>query len=762
MSHLVLSEPASSQIRLDGTTLTTLTSDPLSCTSATCIQDGTTEQTGTNLFHSFLEFSVPEGDTVFFDHAPNINNIFARVTGNVPSNINGLIQTNSFSDANLFLLNPNGISFGPNGSLDLGGSFVATTADAIQFGAQGNFSALDTTTNPALLTVAPSAFLFDQTTVAPIANQSSAFSPASFFPGLAVRDNQSLLLVGGNIMLEPSPGNRFGGNLNAPSGRIELGGLRGPGIIELNITSNGLSLVYEDNASLANVSLNAANLNISSNVFNGNAAGEIVITANTFSASSSTLESFTSVGLENAGNILIQANDAINLQQGTTILSVTKASGAGGTIEISTSSLTVEESSGLSVTTFGVGSAGQVLIDAETIALRDNSNITSEALFGNPGTIQITTDSLILDEFSQISTLTSGNALNVDTSGNIAIEARDSIALLNNSNIQSQTLGQRNASPITLTTPQLTVQGLSNISASTSGTGSGGPINIIASDAVTLSNEGAITASSTGPGTAGNISIRIDGQLRVEDQAQITVSGTGSGNSGTLNVISDLVVLNDGQLLASVAAGEDGNINLNIDDALILRNDSLISAEANNNANGGNVDITSPFIIALFPDGPNGNDIKASADAGNGGLISIQANTLFNLAINQAIPGNQTNDLDATSGTGIDGDVIITTLDLEPDQGTNPLPSGLTVPEISQGCQAGNNGQFVATGQGGLSANPYAPLSNNGIQADIYPANQTIAHQPTPHLVEAQQWIRNPQGNVVLLAANTASHISCQ
>ncbi|MEM6251526.1 MAG: filamentous hemagglutinin N-terminal domain-containing protein [Cyanobacteria bacterium P01_D01_bin.156] len=761
MSYLTLPRAAFGQVIPDGTTLTP---DPGACTVTCTIRDGTSDATGTNLFHSFQEFSVPGGGTVFFDHAPTIRNIFSRVTGSNPSTIDGTLSTNFLSEANLFLLNPNGIIFGPDSSLDIGGSFVATTAAAIQFGTQGSFSALETDLNPALLTVAPSAFLFNQSTVAPIVNQSIAPPlPLAFAPGLGVRSNQNLVLVGGDIILEPAPANQFGlgGGLSAPSGRIELGGLKEPGSIQLDITDGKPSLAYGDNAPLADISIRGATLDVS-DFFNG--AGDIVATANTFSALKSSLTSIILLSSENAGNILIQTNEEVSLKDFTNISSNTSGSGTGGTIKVITNSFSVEESSGLSVSTFGPGSSGQIIVEAETIALSDDSGINSEASLGDPGKIQISTASLQLDNVSQISTLTDENALDKDTAGNIDIEARDSITLLNNSTIQSQTLGQRNASPITLTTSNLNIQSLSSISASTSGTGSGGPININALDTVTLNDEGTIAASSTGSGPAGDISIRADNQLRVDDGAAITVSGTSSGNSGILRIISDIVVLDDGQLLASVAEGEDGNINLSTD-ALVLRGDSLISAEAFNNANGGNVDITAPFIIALFPDGPNGSDIIASADTGNGGRITIQANTLFNIAENQAIDGNRTNDLDATSGTGIDGEVIITTLEVDPDEGTLRLPPNLAAPPLREGCQAGSNGQFVTSGQGGLTPTPYDSFSNSGIQEDIHPPGQTIAEiseQPSNSLIEAVSWHKNKQGAVVLAPANTTYQSACQ
>ena len=98
---------------------------------------------GANLFHSFREFNVGELQRVYFANPAGIENILSRVTGSSRSDILGTLGVVG-GNANLFLINPNGIIFGPNARLDVGGSFVASTANAIQFGEQGFFSA----TNP--------------------------------------------------------------------------------------------------------------------------------------------------------------------------------------------------------------------------------------------------------------------------------------------------------------------------------------------------------------------------------------------------------------------------------------------------------------------------------------------------------------------------------------------------------------------------------------------------------------------------------------
>ena len=128
---LFLATPCTSlaQIVEDGTLSTQVqTTDSLDFT----VIEGS--PAGNNLFHSFEEFSVPTGGSVVFeiDSGANVANIISRVTGNSISNLDGSIEITG-SNADLFLINPNGIAFGPNASLDLGGSFLATTATSVQF-----------------------------------------------------------------------------------------------------------------------------------------------------------------------------------------------------------------------------------------------------------------------------------------------------------------------------------------------------------------------------------------------------------------------------------------------------------------------------------------------------------------------------------------------------------------------------------------------------------------------------------------------------
>ncbi|MHC5771493.1 MAG: filamentous hemagglutinin N-terminal domain-containing protein, partial [Nostoc sp.] len=176
---------------------------------------------GGNLFHSFSQFSIPTGSSAYFNNAVDVQNIFSRITGGSISNIDGLIRANG--TANLFLLNPNGILFGPNASLNIGGSFVGTTANAIGFPNGEVFSSDATKPLPSqLLIVNPNAFFFNQLTPKPIVNQSTANST-----GLQVPARQNLMLVGGAVQLE-------NGRLTSPGSYVEFGGVGGVGTVSLS------------------------------------------------------------------------------------------------------------------------------------------------------------------------------------------------------------------------------------------------------------------------------------------------------------------------------------------------------------------------------------------------------------------------------------------------------------------------------------------------------------------------------------------------
>src|SRR5262249_13093973 len=160
---------------------------------------------------SFDRFSIGTNDTARFSGPTGIKNILSRVTGGQQSLIDGRLQS-TIPGANLYLLNPSGVLFGSNASLDISGSFYVRTADYVRFADGATFSAhLGETTT--LTVAAPVAFGFLSPQPAPITIGGST---------LQVSEGRALSVVGGNMQVA-------GGKLVAPSGRVQLASVASPG-----------------------------------------------------------------------------------------------------------------------------------------------------------------------------------------------------------------------------------------------------------------------------------------------------------------------------------------------------------------------------------------------------------------------------------------------------------------------------------------------------------------------------------------------------
>ncbi|HEY9656019.1 MAG TPA: filamentous hemagglutinin N-terminal domain-containing protein, partial [Crinalium sp.] len=336
-----------------------------------------------NLFHSFAQFSLMQGETAFFNNAATMTNIISRVTGGQPSQLDGVIQTSG--SANLFFINPSGILFGPNAALNVGGTFLATTASAIQFGNQGLYSATNPNA-PSLLTVKPSALLFNQ-----LVNQ-SIVSQAK----LQVPSGQSLALVGGDILLNQ-------GALLAEGGRVELGGLSGQGVVALNGNGSNLRLSYRDlQQPLADLALTGAEVNVRT-------GGSIGVNAQNFRlAGGSKLQGGVAAGKgisgSKAGDIDLNVSGAIVFTEGSLIDHATLGNGDSGDVNVTAGSILLKDGSQINASSFGRGnsgivtlrSRGAVIVDGEDSAGRSGgiySQINANAV-GNSGGINIFAESV--------------------------------------------------------------------------------------------------------------------------------------------------------------------------------------------------------------------------------------------------------------------------------------------------------------------------------------------------------------------------------
>ncbi|MEC4819222.1 MAG: filamentous hemagglutinin N-terminal domain-containing protein, partial [Scytonema sp. PMC 1069.18] len=611
------------------------------------ITGGTTA--GANLFHSFQDFSVPTGTEAFFNNAIDIQNIISRVTGRSVSNIDGLIRT--LGTANLFLMNPNGIVFGPNASLNVGGSFVGTTANAIQFGDQGFFSATNPTSNPPLLTVNPSALFFNQI-AATIQNRSTA--PAGIAPtgfnstGLRVPDGRSLLLVGGDINMD-------GGRLNAFGGRVELGGLTAPGTIGLSIDDLNLRLSYPVGVQRADVSLNDSAF---VDVVAGN-EGSIAVNARHFKiAGGSFLAVGIGAGLGNkdaqAGNIEIDASDTViidgtnSTSSSSRIVNNVLGNGNAGNVLIKTGSLNIIGNAQIGSATNGQGNAGSVTIQAmDTVSISGSGVLSSVGLdgVGNGSDINIFARSASLSDGAQVSTGTLGTG----DSGNIFINVDNDISVKSGSFIQAITAAKGNAGNIVLKaggTVSFEGSGAFTIVAREQftflgrvlelvGEGKGGNIEISA-DSLSVTNGARLQASTYGQGDAGNVIINVRDVSFDNGTAFSTVEQTGVGKGGNIQISADSLSLTNGAQLQALTRGQGdaGNVIINVRGLVSFdgTNTFAISrVEEGAVGKAGNIEISADFLSVT-----NGAQLQADTrgqgDAGNviinvRGLVSFDGTT---------------------------------------------------------------------------------------------------------------------------------------
>ncbi|WP_449420256.1 CHAT domain-containing protein [Phormidium nigroviride] len=186
------------------------------------IQGGSLSGDKANLFHSFTQFGLSEGQIANFLTNPNIRNILGRVTGGDTSIINGLIQVTG-GNSNLFLMNPAGIVFGPNASLNIPASFTATTATGIGFGNNNWFNAIGNN-NWANLVGVPNTFAFTSLQPGTIINAGN----------LAVTTDSNLTLMGGTVVNT--------GQITAPSGNILINAVSGQNLVRISQAGHLLSL----------------------------------------------------------------------------------------------------------------------------------------------------------------------------------------------------------------------------------------------------------------------------------------------------------------------------------------------------------------------------------------------------------------------------------------------------------------------------------------------------------------------------------------
>ncbi len=633
--YLVNISPVGAQIAGDTTLSTAVTSpDGLNYT----ILNGT--PVGTNLFHSFSQFSVPTGGSAFFDNALEVENIIGRVTGGSLSNIDGLIRTNG--TANLFLLNPSGIIFGANAQLNIGGSFIASTANGMRFADGTEFSA--TTASPPLLTLSVPIGLQYGTTAAGIQVQGST---------LEISSGRSLALVGGDIAV-------VGGNLTAARGRIELGAVRGAGTVEITFANNQIQFTVPDAMARADISLtDDAVINTS-----GIGGGDIQLTGKQITLQDARVES-TTLGSQPGGNLTVNATDSVKIvgnddaggmfTQG--LFAETRGAGMGGNLSITTGELTVQGEARISAATFGAGQGGNLTVNAtdsvELIGVDSpdfqlfTGILTDAESTGTAGDLMINTRRLIVREGAQVSAATFGEG----AGGNLTVNATDSVELIgvSASDLLSSGLftatqpeATGNAGNLEVNTRKLIVQDGAQIFAGTGGAGDGGNLTVNAADFVEVTGVSPIAlfpsglftvVDATGTGNAGDLEVNT-GRLTVQDGAQISAGTFGAGNGGnlTMNAADSVEVSGVSPNLfpsglfstaddffvfdTGLAVGNAGDLTVNTRQLIVQDGGQIAASTFGNTGKGGNLLVNAVESVEVRGTGPE------EAVGGSSGLLA--------------------------------------------------------------------------------------------------------------------------------------------
>ena len=692
------------------------------------ITGGTTA--GSNLFHSFEEFSIFSGETAWFNNLDTIANIISRVTGGSASYIEGLIRANG--TANLFLLNPNGIVFGAGAQLDIGGSFIGSTADSIIFEDGTTFSATNPEETPLLTISIPmglqygsnpgditvegtgnNLFFIDGTPIIDRSNRPE---------GLQVDSGQTIALVGGNVSLD-------GGNLTANEGRIEVGSVSGESIVTLTPTNLGWEFSYPEVSNLGNINLaNAASLEVS-----GNGAGDIqLIASNITIADGSAVLANPQTDVA-GGNITINATEALQVvgfAANNPFVSYVStdvdvfAPGDGGNIDINTNSLLVAGGGQISTGTFGEGDGGTLSVQAQDIQIISGSPGGPSGLFapvapiatGNAGTIDVVTGNLLITDGARIevTTLGGGNA------GNIRINATD-IEITGaidtgfgvfSSSILAQVIqgATGNGGNIEITTDSLLITNGATIDTNTFGVGNAGNISVNARDVQVIGffDSGFNTFSSSilarvgsgAMGSGGNIEVTTD-SLLITDSATIDANTFGIGNAGNISVnATDIQIIGTletefnafpSRIVAQVgsgASGSGGDIEV-ITDSLRLVDGGQISSTTRGIGDGGNVNIQAQEVDLQ---GASPSDVTSGVFAsvlagaeGNGGNVILETESL------RIADGAQVSI--STDSSGNSGSLTVNATNIAIIGGIESVPSGLFSNVAFN--RAGNGGELV-------------------------------------------------------------------
>ncbi|MBW4495390.1 MAG: CHAT domain-containing protein [Oscillatoria princeps RMCB-10] len=576
------------------------------------IQGGSLSRDGANLFHSFQKFGLSEGQTANFISNPDIRNILGRIVGGDASYINGLIQV-AGGNSNLFLMNPAGILFGPNASLNVPASFTATTATGIGFGA-GWFNAVGSN-DYNILVGTPSAFNFGVLQPGAIVNEGN----------LSLTSGNSLTLLGGTVINT--------GTLTSPGGNVTVAGVPGESTVRLSQEGHVLSLDIEPvglggtgetpvlQMTLPQLLTGRPDFGHAS-ALSVNEKGEVYLTGSgvRIPASGGIAAGNIDTSSESGDGGAITLNATSDIITGS-LRTAAGGTGTGGNIAISSSAGGINTSAGKLDASSEDGDGGNVTLTAE------QDIITGEILSASGEILSLGTDEWGTEQFSSKG--------GTGTGGNITLESRSGAIDTSGGNLSAYSL-ESDGGSVTLSAfgniKTGEIRSSSGFYSSTAytwlGTGSGSGGNI----ALNNSAGGIDTAtgrlnSSSKQGNGGSVTLTASGDIQTGDVSSSsgyydhsteTWAGTGSGGNIALSSSAGAIDTASGTLSSSSSQRNAGSVTLTASGNIEIGG---IDSHSDGTGSGGNIKLTSS---AGAIDGAWGW-LESSSYQGNGGSVTLTA-----------------------------------------------------------------------------------------------------------------------------------------
>jgi filamentous hemagglutinin family protein len=660
-------------------------------------------RSGANLFYSFGQFQLYQGETANFTSASAVSNVFCRVTA-APCSIDGTLEC-SIPNANFYLVDSQGIIFGPGAQLNISGSFTVTTADEIKF-ADGHFyTAVPSVSDVTLTSAAPAAFGFLAAKPAPVTVNGSnptfgVNSAPVYHPTLQTTGSSSLAIVAGNITI-------IGGELaSGGTGSAQVVSVGSPGIGVINPPNAATPYDLGSFSSLGQISVSAGGL-IGAHGIGGADAGSVSIQAGSLNISGDVEGFFSAVGSFSgtgaAGNVQVFLPGDLSITGGGEL-------GSGASEELGTegtnSGLVQVSARNITLSGFGPGADsvlgsysgtgidGSVIVSAQNLSVSANGGVGTQALGQmSSGDVTIAVrNSTILDgdggSPSVLTGITAGNIVaQTGGAGNVTLQT-GSLKIEHNAQIESATSSSGRAGNLTISVNgEATLIGiqsdpiLTGITAQANPTASANAGNVtFSADSLQLENGAAIISISSGLGSGGDINVN-SGSITIESGAKIDAESLGPNSAGNIAVIADgnVSLFNGGYIKVDAHSNIAGNLSVSSKGGIALFSSSYFSANSNGeNGTGGNITVNSANLTL--------DDASILANSsGHGGSITLST-----------IPGNLTQQSSTISATaGSDGNINISTA---PDSNVLILDSTINAKAAGNGGHITIDPNVVALG----------------------------------------------------------------